>query len=559
MKPSDLGLPKHFGNYREGQLETAISLAGSSKRFKLLTAPPGRGKSLINMTIARLREDEGRTLILTGTKSLQSQMIADFQSAGLAEVKGLSNYRCVALDRQLKGLGASGSTCDVGPCRAGVFCNFKEEGGCLYYDAQAEAAQADIVVTNYAYWMSMSRTASENGNVLGEFGTIILDECHSAPGWLTSFCTVRLDRDEINDLLRLELPPINEGVAVWAEWAEFAKGTAQKAAAAAKSALEQSIGLKGADRGRLVKRLLRLKDIERGMGELAAAGRWKRGETTRKDIRMSGMYTDWVAEKYETRTERGVQFTPVWPHNYAEGLIYRNIPSVVLTSGTMTKDIMRYMGIPPSQAEYIELDSSFDPKRHPTFIIPRVRVDRSNGEGEKRQLAAAIDHIIAARPDRKGLIHARSYDRAKDIIRLSKYGSAMISHSTGGVATAVAKFKKAEPPAVLVSPAATEGIDLPYDDCRYVIIVKVPFIDGRSELVKARSATDPNYVNYEAALAMVQMAGRGMRADDDMCEQFVLDAHFEWFCKRAKWPRWFMRTWKRMSTFPPPLVLEELT
>lgn len=557
MRPSDLELPPHFSSYREGQLETAISLASSGKRFRLLTAPPGRGKSLINMTVARLREDEGRTVILTGTKGLQSQMMADFEAAGLAEVKGLSNYRCVAVDRHLRGFSPSGSTCDLGPCRAGVYCNYREEGGCLYYDAQAQAAQARVVVTNYAYWMALGRSG-ETMHLLGEFDTIILDEAHTAPGWLTSFCSVSLDKDEIQDLLGLDLPPINEGVAVWSEWAAHAQVQASQTSEQLKGALENSAAIKGADRSKLVKRILRLRDIERGLGELAAAGRWKRSEGTRRETRMPGLHTDWVAEKYETRVERGVRFTPVWPHNYAEQYIYRGIPNVVLTSGTMTKDIMQYMGIPPHKAEFTELDSSFNPARHPTFIIPRVRVDRSNGEGEKRQLANAIDHIIGARLDRKGLIHARSYDRAKDIIRLSKHSSIMMSHTSGGLTTTVGRFKKSEAPSVLVSPSATEGIDLPYDDCRYVIIVKVPFIDGRSELVKARSASDKNYVNYEAALAMVQMAGRGMRAEDDLCECFILDAHMEWFMERAKWPRWFMRTWKRVNTYPPPLRLEAL-
>lgn len=557
MKPSDLNLPGSFTSYRDGQLETAIALSDSTKRFRLLSAPPGRGKSLINMTVARLRESDGRTLILTGTKSLQSQMVADFQAAGLAEVKGLSNYRCVAVDRHLQGFAPGGSTCDVGPCRAGVYCNYREEGGCLYYDAQAQAAEALVVVTNYAYWMALGRSGETSG-LLGEFDTIILDECHTAPGWLTNFCSVSLDKDEINDLLGLSLPPINEGVAVWSEWAEHARSVAGSVLSASKTALENSAALKGADRSRLVKRILRLRDIERGLGELAAAGRWKRGEGTRRETRMPGMHTDWVAEKYETRAERGVRFTPVWPHNYAEQYIYRGIPNVVLTSGTMTKDIMQYMGISPSKAEYTELDSSFDAARHPTYIIPKVRVDRNNGEGEKRQLVSAIDHIIGARMDRKGLIHARSYDRAKDIIRLSKHSSIMMSHSTGGLPAAVGKFKKSDAPCVLVSPSATEGIDLPYDDCRYIIIVKVPFLDGRSELVKARSATDRNYVNYEAALAMVQMAGRGMRAEDDQMECFILDAHMEWFMERAKWPRWFMRTWKRVNSYPPPLRLEAL-
>lgn len=554
MKPSDLGLPRHFTEYREGQLDAAIQLATSSKRFRFNEAPPGRGKSLINMTVGRLRASDGRTLILTGTKNLGAQMMADFADVGLTEALGMSNYRCVAADRHLSALARRNASCDEGPCRAGIKCEYKSDGGCHYYDARRRASEAEIVSTNYAYWMNLGRNA-ESAGALGVFDTLILDEAHTVPGWLTSFCTVRLDKDETKQLLGLDLPPINEGVAVWSEWAGHAHTITTAKLKEQRKLLESA---PPDERKRAIRRILRLQDLERGLGELAGASRWRRSEGTRLNTRMPGLETDWAVERYETRTEHGVQFSPVWPHAYAEQYIFRGIPNVILTSGTMNEDLMKYLGIPKKDAVYSSMDSIFDPKRHPTFIIPVVRVDRNNGEGEKRLLVNAIDQIIASRPDRKGLIHARSYDRMADIIRLSKHKDKLISHSRGGasLSAGVAKFKKSSAPSVLISPAATEGVDLPYDDCRYVIIVKVPFLDGRSELIKARAKSDSGYLNYEAALAMVQQAGRGMRASDDACEVFILDAHMSWFADRARWPKWFKRTWQYVTRIPPPLRLE---
>jgi Rad3-related DNA helicase len=101
------------------------------------------------------------------------------------------------------------------------------------------------------------------------------------------------------------------------------------------------------------------------------------------------------------------------------------------------------------------------------------------------------------------------------------------------------------------------GWDFPADQCRYQIIAKVPFIDSRSLIIKARSKSDKTYLNYLTAQAIIQMVGRGMRSADDWCETYIIDDHIEWFWQAARkqglWPKWFQTAYRREAGVPDPI------
>lgn len=163
-----------------------------------------------------------------------------------------------------------------------------------------------------------------------------------------------------------------------------------------------------------------------------------------------------------------------------------------------------------------------------------------------------IDSILATRLDRKVIIHAVSYDRARFIVANSRYGKDMILHGTTDMAHQINRFRMKKAPAILVSPSVREGYDFPYDECEVQIIAKVPFVNMTSEVVKARRKHDKRYTDYLAVMALVQSAGRGMRAVDDMCETFIVDASVGWLIARNRelMPKWFRMAIKRVDMVP---------
>lgn len=486
-----------------------MALAGDERRFSLLSAPTGSGKSLINVSIANLLD--ARTLYLVGTKGLQSQLLADFAPAGMFDMRGHGNYRCANPDA-----GKYDPTCSLP----------REQ--CLYLADIERAKKMPIVDSNFAYWMSLGKYG--NPLILGDFDLLIIDEAHTAPDWLADFCTITLNASDVRSLIGVTLPLSSlDDVEAWSAWAAEAREVALRKYREVKDSPTSNSS-----------RAIRLQQITELGKDLATLA-----EVVDSDV-------EWVAEK----VNRGAKFSPVWAHAYAERYMFRGIGKVILCSATLSPEITRYMGINKDESSYLEVASGFDPRRRPFIYVPTTRVDRRMTEGQVRIWMSRIDATIDDRLDRKGIIHSRSYSRAQDIVKRSRHSSVMLTHSSHNAREVIERFRQASPPCILVSPSVEEGFDFPGDECRWQIIAKIPFVDSRDPVTKKRSQQDKAYLNYVAALSLVQMAGRGMRSASDAAETFIFDDHFSWFQRAAPFPGWFRQACRRMNQVPPPLDLE---
>lgn len=338
MTPADLGLPARFHDWRKGQYDAVIDVATRPERFIACAMPTGAGKSLFYVAIAKLLQL--RCLILTANKGLQDQLIADFGSIGMIDIRGQSNYRCRALDDtpdmgKLRALWASGSGvaatfsrpgsgCDHGPCHAGIDCDLRRSG-CTYYDQTRKAIRAPFVVTNYDYWMYQNRFGDE---AVGKFDMLVLDEADKAADKLAEFVSIRISRIELDELLGTDLPPVDSDIDHWADWGR-------------KWALELESMMEHAKLKRSTTMVRRVRDLLDKMKSLSAAGKWKRGNPSSPDVWMPGIKSDWVAE----RDAAGMTFSPVWAHGYAEEYLFAKIGKVVMTSATLMPGTLKYLGV----------------------------------------------------------------------------------------------------------------------------------------------------------------------------------------------------------------------
>ena len=87
------------------------------------------------------------------------------------------------------------------------------------------------------------------------------------------------------------------------------------------------------------------------------------------------------------------------------------------------------------------------------------------------------------------------------------------------------QFEKSEEPLVLVSPSMSEGVDLPYEQCQFQIIYKIPFPYLGDKQVNQRRLKDPKWYAYKTVMTLIQAYGRGMRAEDDYCETYIIDGN----------------------------------
>src|ERR1700733_4664490 len=92
LTPADLGLPEKFKGFRSGQNLALKRGMEPEKRFIAHSMPVGEGKSLYYITQALLSAE--RACVLTSSKGLQSQLLADFNGVGLVDMRGRNNYPC---------------------------------------------------------------------------------------------------------------------------------------------------------------------------------------------------------------------------------------------------------------------------------------------------------------------------------------------------------------------------------------------------------------------------------------------------------------------------------
>jgi Rad3-related DNA helicase len=174
--------------------------------------------------------------------------------------------------------------------------------------------------------------------------------------------------------------------------------------------------------------------------------------------------------------------------------------------------------------------------------------------GEERIWVNQIDAIIekeAVGRGVKGIIHARSYDRARTIFARSRFKDLLVIHDSRHARDTVAQFKRSTSPCVLLSPSVSTGYDFPMDEARFQIIAKVPFIDNRPAVIRARHKADKGYLDYVALVELIQMAGRGVRSDRDFCNTYICDDNWiDWFYPRNKRmvPLWFREAVVRINS-----------
>lgn len=514
-----LNLPR-FSSWYPGQervFQQVLAWYRSPSRFLSLSVPAGSGKSLSAILASRLLG--ARTCILTATKGLQSQYVDDFGSIGLQSVKGRGNFSC-ALSPHL--------TAEEGSCNEGLPCPLRSTT-CAYYLQLSAALDSSAIITNYSYYLA--QTAYSTG--LGKIGLLILDEAHLAFNALEGFLSVYLSHMDASSI-GVDLSRQEQSWEWWRAWAVASLPRAE--------AVSHDLELRA-------RRL-------RSSGEPVPTALSRSLRTARSMVNrlstLSSALGKWVVQP----RGHGWRFTPVWVRDYGD-LLYQDAPKVILMSALLSDKTLDILGVPSSQRTTYAAPSPFPPVNTPVYHVPSVRVNQHTDGPGMALWAARIDQYIQRRLDRKGIVFTVSYDRARNFMARSRHKDILYTHSTNDVTAVVERFRRAAPPAVLVSPAVTSGWDFSGDDCRYIVIGKIPYPDTTDPVLRARAEDDKDWPSYCAMETLANESARGSRSVADKCEVAVLDDNWKWYWYRFKQfaPAWFAeRVIGSVSTVPEPMV-----
>lgn len=502
---TDLGLPRKFQALRPAQAESIEWALQCTKPKTAMSIGTGSGKTGVAVSLANTLNV--KSVYLVGSRGLQDQVGSEMAEIGMVDVRGRQNYQCAYLN---KGLDKPRWSCADGMDEGCLWLQ------CPYSLAVEKAADSRLSLTNYSCWLKNRRynqgfLTTPNTN-LDEVGLLICDEAHSLPELIADHMSVELRHSD-------ELLPISnwpkEGPQgeywdsglmpddVWSTWAvERLSALRDEQARFIDSYPNTAVG------GALARKDDRYKYLD---------------ELKTKCNQISKMDGNWVWQAGPD----GIRFEPIWPGQYT-GVLWAGIERVLLLSATLRPYTLSLLGLTAESYDFREWPSVFQPGRCPVYHIPTVKLTYRSGDEDYQDAINRIDEIISSRLDRKGIVHTVSYDRTRRVVEQSIFSSRMLFNKNGQEAARKARdFRNSGPGTVLVSPSYQTGWDFPGTDCEYQVVLKIPFPDTRSRVMKERCKSG-NYRMYCAVQELVQICGRAMRSKDDRCETMVIDDSLTW-------------------------------
>lgn len=496
--------------FREHQEDIVRFAATSKKKFVIIEAPTGIGKTLCGMVMGKAM---GRSIYTVHSKTLQTQTSQDFP--GIPMLWGRNNYGC-DLDPRL--------TADL--CMGAAKCPCKDS--CEYISAKRMAVFSGLCILNYHYLLTEI-------NYVGQFAdrdTIIIDEADSLESVLAGFVGVNLPASIVSRF-NIEPPEYKttsspKSLNAWRKWAGLVSDRLQTEM---KYLEQQYVG----------KESLTDRQAE-AMKQVASLG-----SHVSKLLNFSqNIDNTWLYEERKAKHGVSYHFNPTWiTEDMAEKFLWRHSDKFVLMSATFpyVPVLCKTLGIDPQEVEYRQYPSIFPVENRQIKYAVAANLVYKEMENEVPKAVAKVKEILAQHPDEKGLIHTVSYKLAKAVMAINN--ERLVTHDNDIDRAATIKlFKDSKSPLVLVSPSLERGVSLDDDLCRFIIWVKAPFLSLNDKLVNARiyGGTIGNiWYKSMMLLSIVQGCGRGVRSDTDYSTTYIIDEQIRKAISDspAMVPKWF--------------------
>ena len=232
------------------------------------------------------------------------------------------------------------------------------------------------------------------------------------------------------------------------------------------------------------------------------------------------------------------QASPILPGELLKNALWDRVAGAVVTSATMTAlgtfDRFRERSGIPNSARWKQVASPFDPKKA-IFSVPVMTTEPSQADAHTEELIALIPELIR---DDLGVLLLFTSRRQLEAV-LVGIATAISHHmlvqdqlSKSALLTEHRRnIDRGESSAIFGLASFFEGIDLPGDYCRHVVIAKLPFAvpddpisSAHAELLDAQGRDPFMEINVpDAAQKLIQASGRLQRTEDDEGRITLLD------------------------------------
>lgn len=522
--PRALGL--RYESWRPWQREALLEALSLPQRYIILEAPTGSGKSLIGVALGKAAET--RQLYMVRTRHLQEQLKRDFPDAQV--IMGRGNYS-TANRPEL--------TCEVCELKPGrrhcPYCCSPRHGcqgdslwcdapsRCAYTRARERALNAELVVTNIAYFL---RDCQGEGGLATGRGWTVIDEADELPDALASHLAVEVRSTDLEEL-GSDRPPDSLEAEGWLPWAEALRDKVDERRRQTQQALEGLDELLA--RAEAMSWLRRLEELREGLSRFleSDAHSWAA-------VAADGASGPW-------------RLVPLRPARYANSALWRHLEGrVLLMSATvLSPDLLaREMGLPEGSWAFLRLPSLIAPERRPVVYWPVVSVSRENMTTAWPRLIEALDRVLEAHRGERGVVHTHSYELARYVLAYSRHRERLVGHRGAQDRASALRRHHEKRDAVIVSPSLERGVDFRDDLARFSVLLKAPFPSLGDQWVRRR-LEEPGGQEWYAAQTvreLVQACGRACRSELDYGVSYILDGQFGRLLSRWRrlFPRWFL-------------------
>ena len=504
---AELDFVPKYKQWRKHQINALERILHTKKRFVIVEGPTGTGKSAIAAGLQKVLD--AKVLYVVHTRQLQDQLEADFPYTKV--LKGRRNY--------IPPYAQWNQTCaDCEKTKQHKQCSLCRDAICPYETAKNALLVSSFGVVNCALFLTEANYVGRLPDANWDW--MVFDEGERIEDALMGFVEVRVPKKVVSDL-RLLPPELKTKWKSWVPWAQETSGRIRNYIE-----LQQ---LEPKEERRLERIGDNLANFAESVGEdrpwinCSPRDTWYEGPWIFKPVMVSEF-----AEEY------------VWGHGKEYGTRFLIMSATILSAEQWCRDL----GVERSAVEFISLPSTFPVENRQIIFRPTVVMNHDKSQQNVSILVRAIDDVLAAHYNEQVLIHAHSYWLTKQIVERSRYAKHMVSYAESDERSQALADFKAGNARILVAPSMERGVDLPYKECSVVIIAKVPFPNLGDPQVKTRlygSHKGQLWYAVQTARAMVQGTGRGMRAEDDKCTSYILDASFErWYEQwRKLLPEWW--------------------
>lgn len=565
-----LNLPEWVKRFRPHQEDAIYEIMRhfESRRVVMLDAPTGAGKTLIGEVVRQLaiyqRQWTRRGVYLCTTKTLQAQMLHDFPYAKV--IKGRSNYPTLDNPDAFKKFGErhlNAGHCTkflMGPDAFPVCSRcedyapdlrFDDEDpdtfmhcfhchpwqNCPYEIAKGSALGAELAVANTSYFLTEANYVGRFGQRIDKAGNIdyhsrlvIIDEADTLEQIVMNHVELTISKRALAEV-DLGIPTKVTVPSSWLEWCDMA------------------LLKTGAHVDNLAAQIARYKTDPPPSKLQDESDRWGRYHQ-QIGIVKGHIQRDpegWVLDGYK---EGSLSLRPIQISDFAPGLLWRHSERFLLMSATLISpyQMAADLGLQDHEWEAVEVRSSFPKERRPVYVRGTAKMSYTSKDTEYPKLAAGLAKVLDENPQDRILVHTVSYELTGYLMDMlaPRFQHRLLSYSTAREREAVLETFRRTHAAVLMAPSLDRGVDLKDDDCRVVVITKVPFPSTGDKRISKRlhgTATGESWYAMQTVRSLVQMTGRGMRHEDDYAASYILDSQFNHIIWRNPRSRNMVPSW----------------